>query len=124
MFAESTVIGEDDASQSAYGGNWDNSKNGGSGFSNWTLTTEGNDKNRLKFGTASWVYGEELYQTTAIWWSTNSSAGYILESTTNLSLPFWTPETNPAPHLNGNQMNFTVGTTNARKFFRLRAPAP
>jgi len=46
MFAESTVIGEDDASQSAYGGQWDNSKNGGSGFSNWTLTTEGNDSDR------------------------------------------------------------------------------
>src|SRR5437879_12915329 len=44
--AESTVIAEDDASQSAYGGQWDNSKNGGSGFSNWTLTTEGNDNDR------------------------------------------------------------------------------
>jgi hypothetical protein len=44
--AESTVIAEDDASQSAYGGGWDNSKNGGSGFSNWTLTTEGNDNDR------------------------------------------------------------------------------
>jgi len=46
IYAESTVIAEDDASQSAYGGNWDNSKNGGSGFSNWTLTTEGNDTDR------------------------------------------------------------------------------
>ena len=44
--AESNVIAEDDASQSAYGGSWDNSKNGGSGFSNWTLTTEGNDNDR------------------------------------------------------------------------------
>ena len=44
--AESTVIAEDDASQSAYGGSWDNSKNGGSGFSNWSLTTEGNDNDR------------------------------------------------------------------------------
>jgi hypothetical protein len=45
-FAESAVIAEDDASQSAYGGSWDNSKNGGSGFSNWSLTTEGNDNER------------------------------------------------------------------------------
>ncbi len=45
-YGESAVIAEDDASQSAYGGSWDNSKNGGSGFSNWTLTTEGNDNDR------------------------------------------------------------------------------
>jgi dipeptidyl-peptidase-4 len=36
------------------------------------VTTEGCEKARLKFGTANWVYGEELYQTTAMWWSTNS----------------------------------------------------
>lgn len=46
LFAESTVIAEDDASQSGYGGAWDNSKNGGSGFGNWVLTTEGNDNDR------------------------------------------------------------------------------
>jgi hypothetical protein len=44
--AESIVTADDDASQSAYGGAWDNSKNGGSGFGNWTLTTEGNDNDR------------------------------------------------------------------------------
>ena len=44
--AESIVIAEDEASQSAYGGSWDNSKNGGSGFSSWSLTTEGNDNDR------------------------------------------------------------------------------
>ncbi len=31
------------------------------------ITTEGDG--RLKFGSASWVYGEELDQTTAMWWS-------------------------------------------------------
>jgi dipeptidyl-peptidase-4 len=36
------------------------------------LTTDGSDKTRVKYGTANWVYGEELYQTTAIWWSSNS----------------------------------------------------
>ncbi len=33
------------------------------------ITTDGNDKDRVKSGTASWVYGEELGQTTAMWWS-------------------------------------------------------
>jgi len=36
------------------------------------LTTDGSEKARIKYGTASWVYGEELFQTTAIWWATNS----------------------------------------------------
>jgi len=36
------------------------------------ITTKGNEKDRLKFGTASWVYGEELYQITAMWWSPDS----------------------------------------------------
>jgi len=33
------------------------------------ITTEGSVTNRLKFGTASWVYGEELDQRSAMWWS-------------------------------------------------------
>lgn len=33
------------------------------------LTTDGSDEQRIKYGTASWVYGEELGQTTAMWWS-------------------------------------------------------
>jgi hypothetical protein len=45
-YAESTVIAEDDASQSAYGTSWDAAKNGGTGFSAWSLTTEGNDTDR------------------------------------------------------------------------------
>ena len=36
------------------------------------VTTGGNEKSRIKFGTASWVYGEELFQTTAMWWSPDS----------------------------------------------------
>ena len=41
------------------------------------VTTEGNEKGRLKYGTGSWVYGEELGQTTAIWWSPDSTkVGY------------------------------------------------
>ncbi|MBE3110056.1 MAG: DPP IV N-terminal domain-containing protein [Acidobacteria bacterium] len=34
------------------------------------ITTDGKgDPERIKYGTASWVYGEELDQTTAMWWS-------------------------------------------------------
>lgn len=36
------------------------------------VTTEGNDENQIKFGTATWVYGEELGQNTAMWWSPDS----------------------------------------------------
>ncbi len=33
------------------------------------VTTAGNTEERIKFGSASWVYGEELNQNTAMWWS-------------------------------------------------------
>lgn len=33
------------------------------------VTTDGSESGRIKYGTASWVYGEELDQTTAMWWS-------------------------------------------------------
>ena len=36
------------------------------------VTTDGNEKTRVKYATANWVYGEELYQNTAMWWSSNS----------------------------------------------------
>jgi dipeptidyl-peptidase 4 len=36
------------------------------------ITTDGSEKSRIKYGTASWVYGEELSQTTAMWWAPDS----------------------------------------------------
>ncbi|MDB4914638.1 MAG: peptidase dipeptidylpeptidase domain protein [Gemmatimonadetes bacterium] len=33
------------------------------------ITTDGSEKERIKYGTASWVYGEELNQSSAIWWN-------------------------------------------------------
>jgi dipeptidyl-peptidase-4 len=33
------------------------------------ITTDGSEGGRVKYGTASWVYGEELGQRTAMWWS-------------------------------------------------------
>ena len=37
------------------------------------VTTEGGEEARTKFGTGSWVYGEELNQNTAMWWSPDGS---------------------------------------------------
>ncbi len=36
------------------------------------ITSDGSEKARIKYGCANWVYGEELFQDTAMWWSTNS----------------------------------------------------
>src|SRR5215471_2199599 len=36
------------------------------------ITTDGSAEARIKYGTASWVYGEELNQRTAMWWSPDS----------------------------------------------------
>jgi dipeptidyl-peptidase 4 len=36
------------------------------------LTRDGSEQKRIKYGVASWVYGEELRQTTAMWWSPNN----------------------------------------------------
>ncbi|HSM47855.1 MAG TPA: DPP IV N-terminal domain-containing protein, partial [Draconibacterium sp.] len=36
------------------------------------VTNEGSESKRIKFGSATWVYGEELNQTTAMWWSPDS----------------------------------------------------
>ena len=38
----------------------------------FAVTEDGTAKTRVKSGTASWVYGEELDQATAIWWSPDS----------------------------------------------------
>ncbi|HWB04500.1 MAG TPA: DPP IV N-terminal domain-containing protein [Verrucomicrobiales bacterium] len=35
------------------------------------VTTDATNENRLRYGTASWVYGEELDQKSAIWWAPN-----------------------------------------------------
>ena len=43
-----------------------------SGANEKALTTDGSETARIKYGTASWVYGEELAQTTAMWWSPDS----------------------------------------------------
>jgi dipeptidyl-peptidase-4 len=36
------------------------------------VTTEGSETMRVKYGTATWAYGEELDQKTAMWWSPDS----------------------------------------------------
>jgi dipeptidyl-peptidase-4 len=42
------------------------------GGSEVAVTTDGTENDRIKSGTASWVYGEELGQRTAMWWSPDS----------------------------------------------------
>jgi dipeptidyl-peptidase-4 len=37
------------------------------------ITSDGSHEKRIKYGTASWVYGEELGQNTAMWWSPDST---------------------------------------------------
>jgi dipeptidyl-peptidase 4 len=37
------------------------------------VTTDGSESSRVKYGAASWVYGEELDQRSAIWWSPDGS---------------------------------------------------
>lgn len=49
---------------------WLTDANGGGEIA---LTTDGSVPNRIKNGTASWVYGEELDQRTAMWWSPDGS---------------------------------------------------
>jgi dipeptidyl-peptidase-4 len=36
------------------------------------LTTDGSEESQVKYGIATWVYGEELSQNTAMWWSPDS----------------------------------------------------
>ena len=33
------------------------------------VTSDADDRNRLRYGSASWTYGEEFFQKSAIWWS-------------------------------------------------------
>lgn len=42
------------------------------GLIEMAVTTDGGEKSRIKNGSASWVYGEELYQRSAMWWSADS----------------------------------------------------
>ena len=44
----------------------------GEGSDALAVTTDGGAAGRVKNGTASWVYGEELSQRTAMWWSPDS----------------------------------------------------
>jgi uncharacterized repeat protein (TIGR01451 family) len=51
-----------------------------------------------------------------------SASNYILESANTLNAPVtWTQVSTPPPQLVGDQKIVTVGTTNASRFFRLRA---
>lgn len=65
---QAVATSPDDANEARYrNGNLFLKVNGGE---EKQLTTDGDGK--LKYGSASWVYGEELDQTTAMWWSPDS----------------------------------------------------
>jgi len=51
---------------------WLSATNDASTNSALAVTNDGSEVKRVKYGTANWVYGEELNQRTAIWWATNS----------------------------------------------------
>ena len=51
---------------------WLSSTNSADGTNALAITTDGSEQTRVKYAAANWVYGEELEQTTALWWSTNS----------------------------------------------------
>lgn len=42
------------------------------GSNELAITRDGSAQSRTKYGSASWVYGEELSQSTAMWWSPSS----------------------------------------------------
>ena len=42
------------------------------GTNEMPITKDGNENTQLKYGIATWVYGEELGQITAMWWSPDS----------------------------------------------------
>ncbi|HLV79601.1 MAG TPA: DPP IV N-terminal domain-containing protein [Chthonomonadaceae bacterium] len=42
------------------------------GANAFPVTTDGSTQTRIKYATASWVYGEELEQRSAMWWSPDS----------------------------------------------------
>ncbi|MDQ6828099.1 MAG: DPP IV N-terminal domain-containing protein [Gemmatimonadota bacterium] len=44
-----------------------------SGANEMAITSDGNAQHRIKNGSASWVYGEELRQNTAMWWNADGS---------------------------------------------------
>lgn len=43
------------------------------GTNELAITSDGSTQHRVKNGSASWVYGEELGQNTAMWWNTDGS---------------------------------------------------
>lgn len=65
-----TVLSPDSSMKALYrdGNLWVSDVSGGE----HQITTDGDLAKRIKYGTASWVYGEELSQNTAFWWSPSS----------------------------------------------------
>jgi dipeptidyl-peptidase-4 len=73
------------------------------GTGEYPVTTDGSATARIKYGTASWVYGEELGQTTAMWWSPDGT-----------KLAYYRFDESPVPdyylQLNQAQLQSTIDT--------------
>jgi dipeptidyl-peptidase-4 len=73
------------------------------GSGEFAVTTDASAATRTKYGTASWVYGEELGQTTAMWWSPDGS-----------KIAFYRFDESPVPdyylQLNQAQLQSTIDT--------------
>jgi dipeptidyl-peptidase-4 len=78
------------------------------------ITDEGDAAARIKYATASWVYGEELGQVTAMWWSPDSGklAFYRFDESTCLDY-----------HLTTGQMEFQ-STLDVEAYPKAGAPNP
>jgi dipeptidyl-peptidase-4 len=53
---------------------WITEPKGTKGPKDVAVTTDGSPTTRIKYGTASWVYGEELAQKSAMWWAPDSKS--------------------------------------------------
>ena len=93
------------------------------------ITKDGNEKTRIKYGTASWVYGEELAQKSAMWWSPDGKkiAFYRFDesnvrdyctcrSTNPACIPLSTPSLIPSParQIPSPRSLFTIRTPGRR----------
>ncbi len=78
------------------------------------ITKDGDDKAKIRYGTACWVYGEELYQVTAMWWSPDSK-----------KIAFYRFDLNPVAeyHLQMNQTSL-VSNADVEAYPKAGAPNP
>ena len=90
------------------------------------ITTEGSEQARIKYGTASWVYGEELGQVTAMWWSPDGKKlAYYRFDESKVPDYYITPEPDANPrHARRRGVSETGRLEPSRRSLRLRRRPP